>query len=186
MDDILESEDEVQELIFRIRTLRYARCREDLANRILTLIKDAKEENPGSSGISVGSLRGLYHLFGLHPYLKCPALSLTPDYNVYATWRSNGRVFSAHFLPNGNVRFVVLKPNDKHPEREMRTSGETTVDVLLETLASHGIWEWIADDRGHSSGSRPHWAILPPNFGTGRRNPSSGVSDWRRTYRSIR
>lgn len=175
-EDELVNEDEVQELIFRIRILPSVRCREDLAKRLLTLLKDAKEEDPSGSGISVGSLRSLYHLFDTHPNLKCPALSLTPDNNIYASWRREGRLFSAHFLPNGNVRFVVLKPNDRHPERELRISGEATVDILLETLASHGIWEWIADDGGYGSRPGSHWAILRSQNRTRWRNPGNGVS----------
>jgi hypothetical protein len=39
-------------------------------------------------------------------------------------------VFSIHFLPNADARFVMFKPNEKHPERKIRISGSATIDTL--------------------------------------------------------
>ncbi len=112
--DLLDSEEnKVQELIFRIRTSRSISHWERLANRLLTLYNDAKEEDSASPGIALGSLRNFYNFLQLHTNLKCPTISLTPDNNIYASWREvRNRVFSVHFLSNGDVRFVIFKPND--------------------------------------------------------------------------
>lgn len=146
-EDLLYSEDEqVQELIFRIKTSFFIPYSERLANRLVTLFKDAKEEDPTCPGISVGSLRYFYNFLQLHTNLKCPTISLTPEYNIYASWRDDQkRVFSVHFLPNGDVRFVIFKPNDRHPERKIRISGITTTDFLMETVAPYGVWDWISE-----------------------------------------
>lgn len=139
-------ETQVHELIDRIRTLKTIPHREKFANSLLTLFNDAKEEDPDGSGIEIGSLDSFYNFIILHTQLKCPTISLTPDYNIYASWREEqGRMFSVHFLSNGNVRFVIFKPNDKHPERKIRLSGTATIDTLLETGASSGIWDWISE-----------------------------------------
>lgn len=146
--DLLNNEeDQLQDLIFRIRTSRCISCRESLANRLLTLLNDAKEEEDFAGiGIALGSLRNLYNFFQLNTDLKCPTISLTPDYNIYVSWRIEQRqVFSVHFLPNGDTRFVIFKPNDLHPERQIRISGKATTDILMATVAPYGVWDWISE-----------------------------------------
>ena len=145
--DLLNSEeDQVQELIFRIRKSLSITYHESLANRLLTLFYDAKEEDSVSLGISVGSLRNFYNFLRLHTNLKSPTISLTPDYNIYASWRGEqNRVFSVHFLPNGDVRFVIFKPNDRHPGRQIRLSGIATTDILMETVAPDAVSYWISE-----------------------------------------
>jgi hypothetical protein len=139
-------EDQVQELIIQIRKSLTITYHERLARRLLTLFNDAKEEDSDSLGISVGSLRNFYSFFRLHTNLKCPAISLTPDYNIYASWRGEkSQVFSVHFLPNEDTRFVIFKPNDKHPERKIRLSGTVTNDTLLKTIESSGVRDWISE-----------------------------------------
>lgn len=143
--DLLDrEEDKVQELISRIMTLPSISCRK-LANRLHTLFNDAKEEDPTSIGIAIGSIFNFYNFFRLQSNLKCPTISLTPEYNIYASWRAErNRVFSVHFLPSGDIRFVVFKPNDRHPERQIRLSGTATTDILKETVAPYGVWDWIS------------------------------------------
>ena len=139
-------EDQVQELIFRIKKSKSICYRESLANRLLTLFNDAKEEDPDCLGIAAKSLRNFNSFLYLHTNLKCPTISLTPDDNIYATWRDKqNRVFSIHFLPNADVRFVIFKPNDRHPERKIRISGVATVDILMETVTPYGIGDWISE-----------------------------------------
>lgn len=138
-------EDQVQELIFQIRKSLSITYHESLANRILILFNDAKEEDPDCLGIAAESLRNFYNFFRLNTNLKRPTISLTPDYNIYASWRGEqNRVFSVHFLPNGDTRFVIFKPNDKHPERKIRLSGTATSDTLIKTVESSGVWDWIS------------------------------------------
>lgn len=145
--DLLDSaKEQVQDLILRIRTSLSISYRESLANRLVELFNDANEEDSESPGISAGSLLNFHNFLRSYPNLKCPAVSLTPDYNIYASWRSEqGRLFSVHFLPNEDVRFVIFKQNDRHPEQLIRISGTTTTDILMETVAAHGVWDWISD-----------------------------------------
>ncbi|CAG0957072.1 hypothetical protein ARNL5_00610 [Anaerolineae bacterium] len=144
--DLLDSEEDlVKGLIFRIRISRSIPFRQPLANRLFTLFNDAKEEDPASLGISAGSLRNFYNFLRLHTNLKCPTISLTPDYNISASWRGEQkRIFSVHFLPNGDARFVIFIPNVRHPERQIRISGAVTTDILMETVASYHVCDWIS------------------------------------------
>lgn len=145
--DLLDSEeDAAQEIIYRVKTTLSVPYRERLANRLLTLVNDAKEADSSSSGITVGSLRSFYNFFQSHPNLKYPAISLMPEDNIYASWRSEqNRLFSVHFLPNGDTRFVIFKPNERHPDKQMRISGTATTDILMETVTPYGVWDWISE-----------------------------------------
>jgi len=139
-------EDQVQELIFWIKRSRTISYRESLANRLLILFNDAKEEDPDCIGIAAESLRNFINFIQLHTDIKCPTISLTPDYNIYASWRGEqNRVFSIHFLPNADARFVMFKPNDRHPERKIRISGIATIDILMETVTPYYIGDWISE-----------------------------------------
>jgi len=145
--DLLDSEEDMaQEIIYRIKTTLSVPYRERLANRLLTLFNDAKEEDPSSPGITVGSLRSFYNFFQSHPNLKYPAISLMPEDNIYASWKSEqNRLFSVHFLPNGDARFVIFKPNERHPDKQIRISGTATTDILMESVAPYHVRDWISE-----------------------------------------
>lgn len=146
--DLLNNEeDQVQELIFQIRKSLPICYRESLANRILTLFNDAKEEDSASLGIAVGSLRNFYNFLRLHTNLKYPNISLTPDGNIYTSWRDEqNKLFSVLFLPNReDARFVIFKPNNRHPKRQIRISGTVTTDILIETVKTYKILDWISE-----------------------------------------
>jgi len=90
--------------------------------------------------------KGAELFFQINTNIKCPIISLTPENNIYASWKSEqNRVFSVHFLGRGSVRFVILKPNDRHPEQQIRLSGTATYDILRETVTPHGVWDWISE-----------------------------------------
>ncbi len=149
--DLLDSKDnQVQELIYKIRTSIFIPHRERLAKRLFTLFEDAKEEDPVCFGIADGSLLNFYNFLHLHTNLKCPAISLTPeDNNIYASWsEGQNKTFSVLFLPNGvDARFVILKPNDKYPEQQITFSGLVTTDILIESVKPYGVLDWISDER---------------------------------------
>jgi hypothetical protein len=140
---LLDSEEEqLQELIWQLKISLSIPYSESLAIRLVTLFQEAREEDSISLGISVGSLRNFLNFLKLNINLNYPTISLTPEYNIYSTWRrEKNRLFSVHFLPNGDARFVIFKPNDRHPERQIRISGMTTTDILTETVAPYGIWD---------------------------------------------
>jgi hypothetical protein len=143
---LYNAENQIQELISQIRKSLFIRCHEILANRLTTLFEDAKEEDSASIGRFVDSFRNFYNFFLLNAQLKCPSISLTPDYDIYASWRiERNQVFSVHFLPNIDVNFVIFKPNDKHPEQQIRLSGMATTDVLMDLVANYGISDWISE-----------------------------------------
>ena len=120
--------------------------RESVANRLLDLYNAEMEEDPTNSGIAVNSLRNFYNFIRLNTNLKYPIITLTPDNNIYASWRAErNRLFSVHFLPHQETNFVIFKPNERHPERQIRISGNTTSDVLMKTVSPFGVSDWISE-----------------------------------------
>lgn len=146
-NDLTNSNDmESQELIFRIKTTPSIPDRANIAERLLDLFQYSKEDDPDYIGIKAGSLQSFYNFLCSYTNLKSPSISLTPDNNIYASWRGeNSRVFSIHFLPDSDVRFVIFTPNKKHYNRMTRTSGTTTFDTLMETEAKvYDLYDWIS------------------------------------------
>ncbi len=141
------NDDHVQELIYQIRKSFLISNHESLANKLLALFNIAKEENSSSLGIAVDSLGNFYDFLKLNTNLKNPILSLTPDYNIYASWRAEKRVFSAHFLQNGDIRFVLFKPNNRNPKHIIRVTGTATSDTLLEIIAPESLNDWVFCER---------------------------------------
>ena len=145
-DLLIIEEKEIQLLIYSIRMSVHISNSEKIANRLQTLLNDAKEEDSVTPGITVKSLRNFFILLTLKNNLKYPAISLTPDNDIHISWRyDQNQVFSIHFLPNEDVRFVIFKPNEQHPDRTKRLSGTTTTDNLIETVDSHGVWDWVSE-----------------------------------------
>ena len=142
----IADERSVEDIIWHVGTTLPLRYRVRLVSRLSELQKVVQEEEFGSHGISVRSLQHFVELLEAYPRLRCPALSLTPDRNIYASWKSGSdRVFSIHFLPDGEVRFVIFRPNDKHPRRTIRLSGTATVDVIMSIAEPHGVLDWASE-----------------------------------------
>jgi hypothetical protein len=142
--DLVDSEDkQVQELIYRFRTFSSIPYHKKLADRLLSLFNYEKEEDPDSLCIAAGSLRDFYDFLHLHDNLKYPSITLSPDNNILASWRSEqNRVFSVHFLSNKDVRFVIFKPIKKYPDRKFRFSGAATIDTLMDEIPKDML-DWI-------------------------------------------
>ena len=136
----------VEEIIWRVRTTLPLLYRVRLASRLSELQKAVQNEEVDGRGISVRSLQHFIEFLEGYPALRCPTVSVTPDRNIYASWKlGSDRVFSIHFLPDGKVRFVIFYPNDKHPGQAIRLSGTATVDVIISIAAPHGVLNWASE-----------------------------------------
>lgn len=141
-------DDRVEELIWRIGTAPSIRYRQRLAARLTEIQKTVQEEEPDGRGITVRSLQLFFDFLKAHPNLRCPTISATPERNIYASWKSGPtRVFSVHFFPDGNVRFVIFCPNEKHKDEMIRISGTATADTIISIATPHGVLDWSANER---------------------------------------
>ena len=152
------TEDEsVEEIIWHVGTTLSVRYRAKLASRLSELQKAVQEEELDGRGITVRSLQHFIELLKAYPALRCPAVSVTPDRNIYASWKSGSdRVFSIHFLPDGKVRFVIFCPNDKHAGEVIRLSGAATVDVVMSIAKPHGVLNWASEVKGQAIPDSDH------------------------------
>jgi hypothetical protein len=141
------TEDEsVEEIIWRVATTLPVPYRAKLTVRLSELQKAVQEEELDRHGITVRSLQHFVEFLKTNPALRSPAVSLTPDRNIYASWKAGpDRILSIHFLPDGKARFVIFRPNDKHPGEVIRLSGIATADVILSTVAPHGVLVWASE-----------------------------------------
>ena len=141
-------DESVEEIIWRAGTTLSVPYKTGLVARLSELQKVVQEEELDGRGISAKSLQHFIELLRTYPALRYPSTSVTPDKNIYASWKSGpDRVFSIHFLPDGKVRFVIFCPNEKHPGETIRLSGTATVDVIMSTAAPHGVLNWASDER---------------------------------------
>ena len=140
-DLVSTKDDQTQELIHQIRKA-FVSNQENIANQLITLFNFAKDERPTSPGIAVDSLSSFYDFLKLYADITTPSLSLSPDHNIYASWRGENRIFSAHFLPDGDIRFVLFQPNNRHLKRKIRISGTATGDTLTKIVAPESL-DWV-------------------------------------------
>jgi hypothetical protein len=139
-------EPNVERLISYIRTSITAKHRRRVAARLTELQKCVLDEESDGKGISGKSLQHFLAFLKSYPSLLYPAISVTPDGNIYASWKSGSdRVFSIHFLPQGETRFVLFFPNPKHPTKTVRLSGTATADTTMSVAERHGISNWVME-----------------------------------------
>jgi hypothetical protein len=122
-----------------IRTLARLRASDlpfnmKLAERIDSLIvafaEDYNGRQPSSRSINV-----LIDFLEASPPSRYPDVTLTPAGDCYAEWRSSGGKVAIEFLASGDARYLVFRPNPRHPQRTDRLTGTTTADALSETMA---------------------------------------------------
>ena len=147
--DLLDIVDkQVQQLISLIKISISITNNEHIANRLNSLFKAAKEEDTNSPGISLDSIHSFYNFLKKHTDFKYPVITLTPDNDIYASWKGGlNQVFSVHFVSNENTYFVIFKPNENNPERRIISYGTEPVETLLEAVKFTGIYDWISDER---------------------------------------
>lgn len=149
---LITEEESINALIRRMRATLPARYAMRLAARLTELEQAVQEEELDGQGIQAGSLRQFEEFLKAYPELLCPAVSVSPDRNIYASWKSGkDRVFSIHFLPDGKVRFVIFYPNDKHAGDVIRLSGTATADIIMSVAEPHGVESWASDERSGNS-----------------------------------
>ena len=99
----------------------------------LKLAEMVFEESEGSTAAVRRVLgRPVISFLERNPALTRPSMVAGPSGELIAIWKQAGRgEFSARFLPNGAVHFLVSRPNQRHPHGVSRLSGDTTADKLF-------------------------------------------------------
>ncbi len=147
--DLVDTQEyQLQEIIYQFKTSFVILHRERIVNRILSLIDQAKEEEESSLGIDLGSLRNFYDFLQINLDLKYPSITLTSDNRIYASWKRDSiYVVSILFLSSKwDVRFALLKPNNKHTNRQEQFSGKTTIDMVMDKVKQLGCLSLVVNE----------------------------------------
>lgn len=146
-ENLVEREEElVMNLILSIKTSSNIYRGSRIAERLVFLENSLLEEEIDHIGINSESLQNYYDFLLFAYPLKLPAISISPQNNIYVSWEdASGNLFSLHFLPGRDVRFVIFKPNRRNPGKTIRVSGTTTTDMLIEDIMSYGVLSWITE-----------------------------------------
>ncbi|MGH8726894.1 MAG: hypothetical protein ACREV9_01760 [Burkholderiales bacterium] len=104
-----------------------------IVERLRNLALAAVEEcEPGPSSKAMDALRAFLRN---DPALKYPDLTLGPGGALLAEWRESGRrLLGVYFSDSPTLKFVVFRPNARHPQIIDRYSGTTTIDELVGKL----------------------------------------------------
>ena len=106
-----------------------------LADRI-SAVSAAFAEDYDGRGLSVASVDALLAYLETSPAFTYPDLTATPAGDIYAEWRgADARILTIEFLASGEARYLILRPNPRHPQRVDRLTGTTTADALPEIIA---------------------------------------------------
>ena len=116
---------------------------ENWANRLYELHNTAKEDDPDYIGISSESLNNLNTFLQRYRDLKLPKITLTPEHNIYISWKNDNFLFSIHFLPKRKINFVLFMTNEEHPDKKDRLTGTATVDSINELIPHDILNDWI-------------------------------------------
>jgi hypothetical protein len=114
-----------------------------LADRIEALCEMVREEPDGESTLSGESLENLIAFLERNPELNRPSVVAGPSGELIAIWRDVGGEFTARFMPDRTIRYLLTTPNERHPQGASRVSGDTTPDRLCEDARLKELrWMW--------------------------------------------
>lgn len=103
--------------------------------RRISFLCEAYAEDYGGAVLSSRSAAACVEFLEAEPTVPYPDLTATPSGDLFAEWRGlERRTLSIEFLDSGEVRFLLMWPNSRHPSLLDRISGRTTADALGRTL----------------------------------------------------
>lgn len=105
-------------------------CGLSVSNRLREL-RQQQSEDPESAEMSIESMASFLTFLHSVRGIRMPSLSLTPDGNIYASWRKGDRVFSAEFRTGGLATYVLFRPAPGETGPKLRSAGSTPAGQLL-------------------------------------------------------
>lgn len=105
-------------------------CGLPVSNRLREL-RLQQGDDPESAEMSVESMASFVAFLHSVRGIRLPSLSLTPDGNIYASWRRRDRVFSAEFRSDGLARYVLFRPAPGDLGSILRSAGSAPANRLL-------------------------------------------------------
>lgn len=94
-----------------------------------------------SSPVAIESAECFLEFLGSARGVNLPSLTLTPDGNIYASWRKRDRVFSAEFRSGGFATYVLFRPTPGGTGSKLRSAGSAPAcDLLSIPETSPAVW----------------------------------------------
>lgn len=145
LDAIRADDTAIQHTLELLRNASPISYRERLAARIEQLLEAYKEDSDGRV-FSSDSLRVFISFLEQAGSLRYPAVTLTPGGDLYASWKQgSSHVFSAQFLKNKQIRFVIMRPNQFAIGQTEQFSGLSTALSLPSSIEKLGVFDWAAE-----------------------------------------
>ena len=140
-------EQELHMLIDSLSTTHDMNFVEAIKARLLSLREMLQEEEGPSVELSLDSLRAFLAFLRQVPTVRQPSITLTPEGEIYARWKSEGaRLFASHFISGEKVRFVAFRPNPRRPRLVQRVSGVDAVDTVMSTANNVcSVLDWVLE-----------------------------------------
>lgn len=137
----------VDNLISQIRLSRQICHAERIAIRLKDLRCRVLEEDGENEDISAESVRTFFSFLKMHPNVRYPDITLTPDGNVYSRWKgNNGALLGIEFLPDSKIAYVVFAPTPSHAGELSRHSGIDFADTVFGRInTTFSVSDWIME-----------------------------------------
>lgn len=149
LNTIESDEKRVADLIYNLSQTESIKDRKIIAQRLFELVEDLKDDEQEIMGMSLDSLRSFYSFIQLHGDLKKPAIGLTPNNEIYVSWKAdNDSVFSIHFLGSEDARFAIITTNIG---QKVRLSGTANTHDLIEKVKPWGVIKWAEREEQYST-----------------------------------
>lgn len=135
----------VENLISHIRLTRKINHAKRISTRLNDLRSMVLEETGENEDLSKESVRSFFSFLKMHPNVRYPDITLTPDGNIYSRWKgNNGALLGIEFLPDFKVAYVVFVPAPSHAGEVTRHSGIDFTDTVFKKInAAFSVAEWI-------------------------------------------
>jgi hypothetical protein len=120
----------------------------DLAQRILQIDEDLKEDQEEPIALAEGSMRALIEFLEANPTVARPQLAASLSGYLIARWIApERRKMTIHFYADGRAEYYQFAPNPRHPDKQDMDTSLTTADALGAKLATIGAISWMKDGR---------------------------------------
>ncbi len=131
--------------LFDLRTSADIPFRDRLADRLTHLLADFKLDY--EAGLDPLSLRTMVNFLASNKWLRLPSTTATPKGWLFGEWRNKERTkyLGIHFLPNGQCKYVAIRPNPEHAHLQIRVSGQATPSLLIQELSSYAVPQWASE-----------------------------------------
>jgi hypothetical protein len=119
---------------------------ENIHQRLDHLFRVAEDDG---QDVRLESLKNFVDFLVEHRLRTQPALALTPEGDIAATWRlSRTQIFYVVFLPNEQLaRFLIFAPDESRPEIIRKLTGVVPRQALLEMAHTNRV-DWVFSDEG--------------------------------------